>query len=172
MLFTLFGQTASSSQTALSLTGLFIYICWYQLRHVSLLSVRLFILAYLSTFNSLSISTLFLSVGLLPSILPSSTSFNKPLPRICPIHLFLVLVIISTSSFVFFCPAYFSILLHIHISIASILLISYAFNDHVSDPYIRTLQTTVLIILFHFPSYTSGELFFSSVESWFCHCYS
>ena len=116
-------------------------------------------LAYKSSFNSLSIRIRFLPLGLLPSILTSITSFNKPLLRkMCRIHLFLVLVIlfnsslfsstiINTSSFVSHSTQLtFSILLQIHISNASILLISSVFNDHVSYPCKRTLQATVLII--------------------------
>ena len=52
-----------------------------------------------SSFNSLNIPIHFLPLGLLPPILPSITSFNKPLLRtMCPIHLFLVLVILFNSS--------------------------------------------------------------------------
>ena len=75
-------------------------------------------------------SILFLPLGLLPHILPTIISCNRPL-IMCPIHLFLALVIllksslfsspiISTSSFVFLSTQLtFSILLQTHISNAS-----------------------------------------------------
>ena len=113
-----------------------------------------------SSLNSLKIPIRFLPLGLLSAILPSITSFNKPLPRtMYHIHLFLSLVIlfssslfsstsINTSSFVFRCtqPTSF-ILVQIHISNSSILLISSVSSDHVSNPYKRTLQTMVWLFL-------------------------
>ena len=103
----------------------------------------------------------FLPGPLLPSILPSITSFINPSPLIiCPIQFFFRRTIVSsmvllsptllrTSSFVFFSVQLMrSILLHIHISSASILLISSFLSDHVSAQYKATDQITVFTIFF------------------------
>ena len=74
-------------------------------------------------FNSLSIPILvLLPFVLLPSILPSITSFHKPLPpTVCPSYLFLVLLILSKQLFLFlyhyqhffiFFPLYLAYFLH------------------------------------------------------------
>ena len=107
-------------------------------------------LLFKSPYNSFSINSSiipirFLPRPLLPSIFTSITSFICPSPLIIfPIQFFFLQTIVSTidlfsptllrtSSFVIFSVQLMrSILLHIHISNASILLISSFLSDHVS----------------------------------------
>ena len=65
------------------------------------------------------------------------TALSFPLPLSTLLHFFFHSTLLI-----------FSILLHIHISNAFILLISSIVNYHVSNSYKRTLQITVLIIFF------------------------
>src|SRR3984885_10019215 len=101
------------------------------------------------------------SLYLFSSILPSNTSLRSESPLImCPQKLFCRLLIVSimdlfssaicnTSSFVL-CSVQltFSLFLHTHISIASSLLISSFLIVQVSAPYVTTLHTMTLMILF------------------------
>src|SRR6218665_1544597 len=102
-----------------------------------------------------------LPLPLLPSILPSIISLCRELPlRMCPIQFFCFVLIISnkdlfsstffnTSSFVL-CSVQqiLSVLLHIHISKASICLTSSFLIVQVSAPYKVTLHISALTILF------------------------
>src|SRR6218665_2540445 len=106
-----------------------------------------------------------LPLPLSPSILPSIISFCRELPlRMCPIQFFCLVLItcrptsvkdlfsstfFNTSSFVL-CSVQLvlSVLLHIHISEASICLTSSFLIVHVCAPYTVTLHTRALTILF------------------------
>src|SRR5438034_1304646 len=114
---------------------------------------------YEAVIKSSSIPNLGLPLGLLPSIRPSITSFNRPSPlKTCPIHLFFLLLniviislssptLLSTTSFeILSFQLIFSVLLHSHISRASNFLISSFFNVHVSEPYSSFVHTNVLTI--------------------------
>ena len=66
------------------------------LLHTPLSSALLFISPYVPFFIRFKNPILFRPLGLLPSILPSITSFNNPSPRtICPMHFFFDLIIRS-----------------------------------------------------------------------------
>src|SRR5437870_13790949 len=102
-----------------------------------------------------------LPLGLLFSILPSSTSFNNPSPlRTCPIQFFFRLTIVSTilllsttasstsSLLILSSQLTFSNLLQTHISNASNLSIASFFMTQVSHPYSTTGHTRTLTNLF------------------------
>src|SRR6218665_2162889 len=102
-----------------------------------------------------------LPLPLFHSILPSIISPCRELPlRMCPIQFFCLVLVIyikdlfsstffSTSSFVLWSvQLILSILLHIHISKASIRLTSSLLIVHVSAPYSMTLHISALTILF------------------------
>ena len=117
-----------------------------------------FLPAFISTSLSSSIILILgLPYGLLPNILPSSTSLNSPSPlNIQFFFLSLIVVIkhlfsftfVSTSSLLILsCHLIFSNFLHSHISSAFNLFISSFLNVHVWQPYNTTGHTNTFIIL-------------------------
>src|ERR1700733_10865595 len=134
---------------------------YFQCRHSCRRPALSFSFLYPSSIIQSSIFIRGLPCVFFPSILPSNTSLRSDSPLImCPQKLFCSLLIVSirdlfssaicnTSSFVL-CSVQltFSIFLHTHISNASSLLISSFLIVQVSAPYVTTLHTMTLMILF------------------------